>query len=458
MDSKTPLSVEELPAPTQHAGDFRRPKNCKKRKVFRKFAVSALLVWLGSRYLRFNSSMSFTEVEELWPIPPDMAEEHCGPWSDIVETDPDVTEDFPYSADASFELPVSADTLFLISRNAGHRRAFSTGRVNYLQSEEVSDSVKVDITAYFWHEEYLEHSKVCLLKHGEDQTGVGIFTKWHGERHRHSNREKLRFEVTVTFPRTDDESDLSINRFLTDLEIFSQTFADLSHVAFGKLDLKTAVAAIHAESLSAGNASIRTSVGAIKIQSLIAPEASISTSMGPIEGMYNGSKLILTTSNGAINVDVNLSNDADDAAELKMHTSNGHIQGNVNLVSAKEDSSEAAFVIAARTSHGRVGVDVLSAPLNSNITLQATTAIGAAAVSLPATYEGSFRASTSLGSVEVSAAEGVEDPASEGRERKLEFDQVTRSTAAGRIGWSEDGAGRGSVNVMTSLAPVKIQF
>jgi hypothetical protein len=71
-------------------------------------------------------------------------------------------------------------------------------------------------------------------------------TKWEGERRREEH-QKLRFDVTVTFPRTEDGSALSINRFLTDLPIFSQTFADMSNVAFDKLYLKSALAAIRAE-------------------------------------------------------------------------------------------------------------------------------------------------------------------------------------------------------------------
>jgi hypothetical protein len=104
-----------------------------------------------------------------------MSVDHCEPWSNNGETDPDISEDFPYSADANFELPVSADTLFLISRSIQHRHVFSTGRVNYLQSEEVSNSIKVDITAFFWRQEYLDASKACLLTRDNDQTGVGIF-------------------------------------------------------------------------------------------------------------------------------------------------------------------------------------------------------------------------------------------------------------------------------------------
>ncbi|KAJ7839778.1 hypothetical protein B0H13DRAFT_1911025 [Mycena leptocephala] len=453
MDSKTPLQFEDLPAPASHT-DSSRPKHCKKRRVFRLLGFSALLLWVGARYLRVDSPMAFHHLDTPWPIPSDMSVDHCEPWSNNGETDPDISEDFPYSADANFELPVSADTLFLISRSIQHRHVFSTGRVNYLQSEEVSDSIKVDITAFFWRQEYLDASKACLLTRDNDQTGVGIFTKWEGERRREEH-QKLRFDVTVTFPRTEDGSALAINRFLADLPIFSQTFADMSSVAFDKLYLKSALAAIRAESLYASNATIRTSLGPIKIQSLVATDAHVTTSMGPIEGTFNASgSLTLTTSNGPINVDVNLSNDDDDAAKLRMHTSNGYIQGNINLLS----KDAGTFDITARTANGRLGLAVLSAPVNSNITLHATTALGSADVYLPPTYEGSFRAHTSLSSIDVKVDDEVEDPAGEGRTRRTEFDQVRRGMSTGRVGWSDEGMDRGSVDVRTSMAGVRLEF
>lgn len=96
---------------------------------------------------------------------------HCAEWSDNGD------EGFPHSASASFEVPLSVDTLFLISRSLrqGSGGVFSTGLVNYVQSEDVSDSVTVDVTAYFWLDESLAASKACLVKRDLDQAGVAIF-------------------------------------------------------------------------------------------------------------------------------------------------------------------------------------------------------------------------------------------------------------------------------------------
>ncbi|KAJ7643275.1 hypothetical protein B0H17DRAFT_1104430 [Mycena rosella] len=384
-----------------------------------------------------------------WPISSDVSVVHCAEWSRVGESD--AVEDFPYSADTSFELPVASDTLFLLSRSVG-RGVFAAGHVNFLQSEDVSDTVQVDVTAHFWLEEHLDGAKACLLTREKDQNCVGIFGKW-GDRH-----EKMRFEVTVTFPQTSDDSPLSINNLSTDLHVFTQVFGDMSKIAFKTLAIKGSVGGIHAESLSTGNASIRTSVGPIRLQSLIADSADISSSVGPIEGTFNSSNtLILHTSNGPINVDVNLSNDENkQAAKLQMHTSNGYIQGNINLASSKK--SDVAFDITARSSNARLKLDVLTAPITSNITLRATTSVGAAAVKLPTTYEGSFTAFTSISSVAVTVDQEAEDPAGKGRARRMKTNDQRRGTVRGRVGWSDEGMKRGAVSVRTSLAPVTLEF
>ncbi|KAJ7142471.1 hypothetical protein C8R44DRAFT_658197 [Mycena epipterygia] len=463
MDTKAPVQFQtlpfknlSLPVSNPETARLQRCQSKKKRRgrFLKAFGLSALIFWLVAGYFRPSTPAIFA-VDAPWPIPSDVSVDHCAEWSNNGETD--ALEDFPYSADASFELPLSADTLFLISRSLRHRRGgvFSTGLVDYVQSEDVSDSVKVDITAYFWHDEYLDASKACLIKRAEDQTGVGIFTNWQGEDHRGSHH-KLRFQVTVTFPQTSDGAPLSIKNFSTDLELFSQTFADMSNVDFKSLAVRGSIGGIYAESLSTGNASIRTSLGAIKLQSLVAESANVATSMGPIEGTFNSSNtLILRTSNGAINVDVNLSNNAEKPAKLQMRTSNGAINSTINLES---ESDTSAFDLTARTSHGPVKLDVVAAPVDSTVNLRATTSIGALAVKLPPTYEGSFTATTSLASLSVNFDETLEDPTGAGRKRKVDYNQKRGSRASGSVGWSEEGKTRGEVNVRTSLAPIVLEF
>ncbi|KAJ7601523.1 hypothetical protein DFH06DRAFT_1262234, partial [Mycena polygramma] len=385
-----------------------------------------------------------------WPIPTNVSVDHCAEWSDNGETDPDVAiaDGFPYSASANFDLPVSAEALFLLARSVRHhghhgQNIFSTGHVNYLQSTEAGDSITVDITAFYWHQKHLDAAKACLVTRDE-QTGVGFFTNWKGDHHRRHRREhhqKLRFEVTVTFPSTEDGSSLGIKQFLTDLPIFSQTFEDLTNVDFGTLDLKSAIAGIRAETLLAKNAKIHTSLGSIQIGSLVANNASLTTSMGSIEGTYNASNsLTLETANGRINVDVTISND--------QH----------NPLSSSSESG-GAFNISARTAHAP-SASPSSPPRSTHASPSAPLprSLRPPSPSRPRTRAPS-PAHTSLASVNVLLKdEKVEDPAGKGRERKLEWEQVGPRGKSGRVGWSEEGMARGSVHVATALAPVTLEF
>ncbi|KAJ7142508.1 hypothetical protein C8R44DRAFT_974229 [Mycena epipterygia] len=422
MDTKTSLQAQNLPAPVSCTHGGASPQRCKKRRgrFLPAFFLFASAIWLGWWHCGRSVPILFA-LETPWPIPSDGTVYHCAEWSG--NGDSDALEDFPYSADASFELPVSADTLFLISRSIRRSGTFSTGHVDYVQSEEVSDSVTVDVTAYFWLDEYLAASKACLVEREGDQAGVGIFTNWKREG-----------------PRQPHE----------------QAFADVSNVEFNWLALNASIGGIHAESLSTGNASIHTSFGPIKLESLVAESADIGTSMGSVEGTFNASnKLIIRTSNAPITVDINLSNNADKSTEVEMYTSNGAIEGNITLES---DSERSAFDTTASTSNGRIQLAVVTAPIDSTVRLNARTSIGAVGLKLPDTFEGSFIAATSLSSLSVKLDETVKDPTGAGRERRLEYKQWNGWWADGRIGWSEEGMGHGGVELRTSMAPIMLQF
>ncbi|KAJ7816716.1 hypothetical protein B0H13DRAFT_2459744, partial [Mycena leptocephala] len=394
-----------------------------------------------------------------WPIPPDVSFYHCAEWSDIGESA--AIEPLPYSASVAYELPLSANALFLISRSVGPGGPgmFSKGQVHYSQSEHVTGSVQVDITVHFGSKGDLNATKACLLTREKDEKGVGVFTKWEGIASRNEG-ETLRFELNVIFPQAYDHSPLVVNSLSTDLEPFSsQIFADMSNVYFKSLSLKSSLGNIYAEvspALTTGNSTIKNIFGPIRlrVRSLLTESADIETSMGRIDGTFNASKTLnLTATFGSMIVDVNL---ATEPAKLEMHNNNGLIQGNINLESSKE--SGAAFDIIAYNSNMAIELDVLAAPLDSNITLSATTNLGAITIKLPTTYEGSFSAATSISSLAVDFNENAQDPAGKGRKRTMEYERIYKTVARGSIGWSEEGKTRGSVGARTSMAPVTLEF
>ncbi|KAJ7230024.1 hypothetical protein GGX14DRAFT_538287 [Mycena pura] len=461
MDSKTAFQTQDLPAPASHVPKPAPRKRCSKgRRLLRVVGLSALMVWIGARYFSETSRFSHwqqTTISDLeWPFPPDVEVVKCAQWSDNDGSDAFYDKDYPYSADASFKLPVSSDTLFLLSRSVArnHGGVISAGEVEYIQSDDVSDNVKVDITARYRDQEYLDATKVCLLTRDGDQNGVGIFTKWEGKGRQRGHT--LQFKVTVTFPSTDDGSPLSISNLQTDLEIFAQKFGDMSGVEFKAMSLKSVLAPILADYLSVEDAKFTTTLAPVNIQALVAERADVVTSLGSIEGTYNASKsLTLTTSNAPIKVNVNLFNDDDDdVVRLQLLDSNGPIEGNISLFSTLDAS---AFDVSARTANARLALDVLAAPVDANIAVRAATSLGAASVKLPTTYEGSISATTSLGSVKVKFDTETADPSGAGRTRIGRVEQVRRNMVRGRVGWSEAGLSRGVVDVTTSLASVDLE-
>ena len=76
----------------------------------------------------------------------------------------------PYSANTSFELPVSSDLLFLLARGS-----MSGGTVDIMSSPTVSNVAKVHVTVKYYREDVRDRAKVCLVKRRDGENGVGIF-------------------------------------------------------------------------------------------------------------------------------------------------------------------------------------------------------------------------------------------------------------------------------------------
>jgi hypothetical protein len=133
-----------------------------------------------------------------------------------------------------------------------------------------------------------------------------------------------------------------------------------------------------------------------------------------------------------------------------------NIRTNMTLTSAS--ASGAAFDIAAHTSAAGVELDVRGAPLDSAISISATTSLGAVSAKLPPTYEGTFSAGTTLSPVTVRLDDAVKDPAGKKRVRSVEYEQERTSFKSGSVAWSKEGRERGEVNLRTSMASVGLEF
>ncbi|KAJ7876367.1 hypothetical protein B0H14DRAFT_3543822 [Mycena olivaceomarginata] len=377
MDSKVATQSEELPA----AGLYKRARTSRRRRLLRPVGLAALLVWLGARYfgLVFPAIVNESDEPLLWPDPPDMSVDACAAWS-VVE--------FSGTASARFELPVDSDAQFLIWRGVpgfDTRDLFWPGDVHYSQSKEVSDSIRVDITAWFRDEDELNNAKACPVSRAGDERGAGIFTRWDG---REWGEQKLRFDVFVTFPQTSDGSPLPINHLWTDVQSFSQSFGNKSNVAFNRL-------------------AVQASVGGIDVQALSAQERIRPAQPHHLRRAHPRRRLPPEWSqqpDGGL-----------DALDLR--------------------SSGAAFRVAAQTRNAPLDLRVHTAPRDAAIGLWATTTVGAVNVKLPSTYEGAFDAATSRSMVMVAQYDWA------GRAPPMVYEERQWSYVRGSVAW-EGCAGR----------------
>jgi hypothetical protein len=78
---------------------------------------------------------------------------------------------FSESAESAFVLPITSDTLYLISRGS-----YQSGKVELKQSTDRGD-VKVDVRVAYHDERALARATVCQLRKSGNRHGVGIYVR-----------------------------------------------------------------------------------------------------------------------------------------------------------------------------------------------------------------------------------------------------------------------------------------
>ncbi|KAJ7849448.1 hypothetical protein B0H13DRAFT_1906182 [Mycena leptocephala] len=337
----------------------------------------------------------------------------------------------------SFELPMTADLLFFLSRGG------VSGHINIIRARVSPPIVQVIVTAQYHKPEDLERTKACRMGHANEH-GVLI---WAGPRHPHdSTHDSVRINITVTVPSSTGVTlykDLS-----TDLPLFSHTLDK-----FFMLFLPwTIFEHIH---LRASNADIQ-------YGSLIAHAAFIHTSNGKVEGLFSGYELKVHTSNSPIDsVALMLAEHAGSEVRVELKTSNGKIKSSMNFLPSPEFPDNVVLRAVVQTSGASLAIDTPTHLMahKTSFFLDASTSGALASVSLSPQYEGTYDLRTSRGA-HVYVVEGeVSDPA--GRNRTISGKNSTEERAKGSIYWSYDGeptegVQRGAVKVTTSAAPVKL--
>ncbi|KAG5719396.1 hypothetical protein E4T56_gene13462 [Termitomyces sp. T112] len=424
------------------------PESSRRRRRWRRICAlglhTCICLLMFSSYIRDNVKSFFmppfvmsNEVVSIsgWSIPPDISLGGCAQWTEEFVPSGGVSSDHPLiTAAATFELPISSNTLLFLSRGA------ISGGLN-VQYGGYGNDVRVTVKASYRFPEALDTVDVCIVTRSEGEIGLGIFSS--PRSHPSHRRAVLQFAVTVNLPRVEEGSLLNVKAFETDMPLFIHEIGDLNGF-------------VHFDSIS-----LKTSNLPIRVKSLEAEKASIVTTNSPIEGeFHSSSSLKLYTSNSPVDVHVTLFNaDGGNYTNLDISTSNSAIKGTLALESANE--SRGKFKIFARTSVSPLQLSFVEAPVDSVLLLDATTSLGPAAVSLDSTYEGSYTAVTSLQRPSILFNPDVEDPAGKGRKRQMRSSPSRGPIASGTVRWSDGDDHKkllGNVNVRTSLAPLTLKI
>ncbi|KAJ4483603.1 hypothetical protein J3R30DRAFT_1807628 [Lentinula aciculospora] len=365
------------------------------------------------------------------------------------------------SVQTSLSLPLSSDTLFLVSRGP-----LFTGGLRVEPSSDLEEGIaKVDVRITYT--DFAKQSKpfsllsqtsVCLVhkRSGKGkQVGVGLFTSqnWPSSSY---PRPQLTYDVTLVLPEPRGPSILRLDAFETDLPNFHHLFTRPldEFVTFGSLILKAGNGIVNAVSLTADNATIHTSNREINLKSLTSNFASLYTMNSEIKGHFTTSQsleikainsnikanieLVPQYSNGGGSISIQTTRKALEAV-INIH----HPSDFFNFFSTSSESSPTHYV-STRNKDGIVDVSVPLLPLNSALNLTAYSTNGRVTASLPATYEGSYALTTTNNLGEVHN-EHAEDPAGLGRERVWDSDSTRHNENRGSVYWNESDKDKGAV-------------
>ncbi|KAF8959957.1 hypothetical protein BDZ97DRAFT_1761106 [Flammula alnicola] len=369
-----------------------------------------------------------------YDIPPGLTLEHCVQGDDWSEGD---RTGFPYSSFTTFDVPLSSENIFLLSRGR-----LSAGSVKVITSpDQPEGSVKFVVVAKYHREEIRNLAKACLISRPKGQNGVGLFTpRWHrgGPRRR---EDMMHFETTVIFPEVSEGSaPLSIKSFETDVPNTVQSLEVLK-IIFDAILLKGTNAPIG-------------------VQELSAVKGVIATTNGPIRGTFSTTtSLLLTTTNSPIQVFAGLESNGTHPSFVA-RTTNGLIEATVNLSSSSGEGG--SFDVSTTTTNSPVYVTFPDAPVDSNLLLEAKTTNSPAKVFLHPTYEGSFDLQTSsVFRSELNVHHDVTDPSGKERKRDVQINTVGRGHTHGSVKWVEEDKkheSAGAVVIRTTNSPAVLDL
>ncbi|KIL63997.1 hypothetical protein M378DRAFT_78834 [Amanita muscaria Koide BX008] len=384
--------------------------------------------------------------QDEWPsdedflIPPDLERVRCV-WGDEIGQDTKLKASFkqilqapltfPFKVQEKFELPIDSENLFFLSRGV-----YSGGRIKIKRSRKASDVAKVKVRLEYLRPGTPRIAKVCQFKRGDGETGLGVFTPEIPKYPQHN----LAVYITVGLPKSNSSDYLHIKKFETDMPNFTQLLGELGKdVFFDEISLKSANGGIVAKSIVAQQGRVETSNGPVALNDATFGSFDVISRNGPISGVFNATgSLILKTSNDRIAGKVYI-----DTEILLNHFQKGSTGGD--------------FDVTASNVNGLVKLRITDAPVDSKLDLQARSKNAPVDVMLHPTFEGDFEVSSNFLLPTVHVKQGVRDPSGQDRDRSVQLSRQGH-LAKGNVSWSDEGKGRGHVELETSYSPAVLKL
>ncbi|KAJ7167980.1 hypothetical protein C8R46DRAFT_951099 [Mycena filopes] len=349
-----------------------------------------------------------------WNTPSDLALDQCVTGSAWGSSATALTSDL--SPAASFEIPLKADTVLLLSsysQSSFFSKSSLSGNLDVKTSPDLNDTAKVVVHSFAGMRTD-GNIRACLMTGENGRIGVGIFRKgvwW--------DSGSTFMKISLILPATGTPP--QVEGLEIHLPNFTINVADLNDaVAFKSVSVQTSNSTVQVKALSSEHIRLRTSNAAIKADSLVSTDLTLKTSNAGISGNFNtSSSLHLTTSNAPIDVVVGLEslNKTGRPTVLVMRTSNNRLNAKVTLTTNASKDKGGAFNVLARTSNGPLNLSVPGSPVQSKLTLNAITSNARAEVRLHRAYQGAFAVSTSSHfPVEVRRLDGSEEDS-----RRIEY-------------------------------------
>ncbi|KAJ1306203.1 hypothetical protein OPQ81_010912 [Rhizoctonia solani] len=389
------------------------------------FSIS-LLILLAFGTLKNILSNGYDIVWDNSPRPEDGHVVSCSrDWFDfedpgVVHT-PAMIPGYPvFSVSKTYTLPINKSLHYIVARGS-----LSSGVVNIRSSDIVQPGyVDVKVVAQYWTRQALSDSQVCDLTKPEGGVGLGIYTSSGRFSEGRSLDHQISWTVTVTFP-TASQPILDLNAFATNVENFRHSIQGLgSRVHFEHLSLKG-------------------SNGAIESDGLAVSQATVATSNSKITGKFSATgSLVLKTTNGAIDTDIDVTNDdTHKDSSVVLTSSNARIASRISLLTTHDQRPQPKgghFTVKATTSNGRLDISYPTSPVDSLLDFKGETSNSSADIALHAAYEGTFAVSTSNGHAELDN-ESPSDPSGRGRGRIVHKDRNWSSKKiSGSVFWGDE--------------------